>query len=167
MDSFDLEIVGGGIVGLAAALTVSERFPGLNFAVIEKEREVAFHQTGRNSGVIHAGVYYQPGSLKARLCKEGAEATIRFCRDYGLPFERCGKMLVATDQAEMARMATLFDRCQANGIAVERIDAAELARREPHTAGSALSMYRLAALSIMAPWPGGWLPWSPSAEAPS
>jgi (S)-2-hydroxyglutarate dehydrogenase len=135
MDSFDLAIVGGGIVGLATALAVTERFPGMSFVVIEKEADLALHQTGRNSGVIHAGVYYQPGSLKARLCKEGAEATVRFCREQGLPFERCGKMLVATSDAEMPRMAALYERCQANGIVVERIDATELARREPHITG--------------------------------
>ncbi|MDQ0394415.1 L-2-hydroxyglutarate oxidase [Labrys monachus] len=135
MSSFDLAIVGGGIVGLATALAVSERFPGLSFVVIEKEAELALHQTGRNSGVIHAGVYYQPGSLKARLCKEGAAATIRFCRDHGLPFEQCGKLLVATDDVEMARMAALQERCLANGLEVERLDAAELTRREAHIRG--------------------------------
>ncbi len=133
--NYDLAIIGGGIVGLATALEVTMRYPGLSIVIIEKEADVAQHQTGRNSGVIHAGVYYQPGSLKARFCKEGVEATIRFCKDHGLPFEQCGKMLVATDAIELERMAALHERCLANGLPVERLDAAELARREPHIRG--------------------------------
>jgi len=135
MSDFDLAIIGGGIVGLATALAVTERFPGLSLVVLEKEAELASHQTGRNSGVIHAGVYYQPGSLKARLCKVGSEATVRFCQEQGLPFDRCGKLLVATDELEMKRMAALEDRCVQNGLPVERLDAKELARREPHIRG--------------------------------
>jgi L-2-hydroxyglutarate oxidase len=135
--TYDLAIIGGGIVGLATALEVTERFPGLSIAILEKEAGLARHQTGRNSGVIHAGVYYQPGSLKARFCREGAAATIRFCRDHGLPFEQCGKLLVATDAAELGRMAALQERCVDNGLPVERLDAAELARREPHIRGVA------------------------------
>ncbi|NEI71620.1 L-2-hydroxyglutarate oxidase [Rhizobium lusitanum] len=133
--SYDLAIIGGGIVGLATALEVSTRYPGLSIVILERERDVAMHQTGRNSGVIHAGVYYQPGSLKARFCKEGVEATIRFCRDHGLPYEQCGKMLVATQASELDRMAALHERCIANGLPVERLDAAELRRREPHIRG--------------------------------
>lgn len=133
--SYDLAIIGGGIVGLATALEVSTRYPGLSIVILERERDVALHQTGRNSGVIHAGVYYQPGSLKARFCKEGVEATIRFCRDHGLPYEQCGKMLVATQAAELDRMTALHERCIANGLPVERLDAAELRRREPHIRG--------------------------------
>ncbi|WP_394848505.1 L-2-hydroxyglutarate oxidase [Pendulispora brunnea] len=132
---FDLAIVGGGIVGLATALHVTERYPGLSVVVIEKESTLAAHQTGRNSGVIHAGVYYQPGSLKARFCKEGALATMQFCKDHGLPFEQCGKLLVATDPGELERMGALHERCIANGLTVERLDAAELVRREPHIVG--------------------------------
>lgn len=135
MNSYDLVIIGGGIVGLATALALTERFSGLSVAVLEKEAELALHQTGRNSGVIHAGVYYQPGSLKARLCKAGAEATIHFCREHGLPFEQCGKIIVATQADEMNRMAALEDRCQANQLPVERLDAAELRRLEPHIHG--------------------------------
>ncbi|HWL85970.1 MAG TPA: L-2-hydroxyglutarate oxidase [Polyangiaceae bacterium] len=135
--TYDLAIIGGGIVGLATALQVTERFPGLSMVVIEKESALALHQTGRNSGVIHAGVYYQPGSLKAKFCKEGAEATMRFCSDHALPFEQCGKLLVATDAGELDRMGALYERCLANGLAVERLDAAELVRREPHIVGLA------------------------------
>ncbi|TCQ06106.1 L-2-hydroxyglutarate oxidase [Rhizobium sp. PP-F2F-G36] len=133
--SYDLAIIGGGIVGLSTALEISTRWPGLSVVVLEKEAEVATHQTGRNSGVIHAGVYYQPGSLKARFCKEGVEATIDFCREHGIPFEQCGKMLVATAPDEMPRLAALEDRCRQNGLQVERLDAAELVRREPHICG--------------------------------
>ena len=131
----DLAIIGGGIVGLSTALEISSRFPGLSIIVLEKENEVATHQTGRNSGVIHAGVYYQPGSLKARFCKEGVEATINFCKEHSLPFEQCGKMLVATDVGELPRMAALLDRCKQNGLPVEQLDATELRRREPHIRG--------------------------------
>ncbi|MDB5560851.1 MAG: hydroxyglutarate oxidase, partial [Hyphomicrobiales bacterium] len=120
MSDYDLAIIGGGIVGLATALQVTERFPGLSVVVLEKENEVAQHQTGRNSGVIHAGVYYQPGSMKARFCKEGVQATIQFCREHGIPFEQCGKLLVATDEVELDRMAALQERCVANGLVVER-----------------------------------------------
>jgi L-2-hydroxyglutarate oxidase len=133
--TYDLVVIGGGIVGLATALEATRRYPQLSIAVLEKEQGLALHQTGRNSGVIHAGVYYQPGSLKARFCKEGVEATIGFCRDNGLPFEQCGKLLVATDAEELPRMAALQERCVANGLPVERLDAAELARREPHISG--------------------------------
>ncbi|WP_394830135.1 L-2-hydroxyglutarate oxidase [Pendulispora rubella] len=133
--NYDLAIIGGGIVGLATAWHVSERFPGLSIVLLEKESRLAAHQTGRNSGVIHAGVYYQPGSLKARFCKEGAVATMRFCKEYGLPFDQCGKLLVATDPSEIDRMNALHERCIANELSVERIDAEELARREPHIVG--------------------------------
>ena len=133
--NYDLAIIGGGIVGLATAWHVSERFPGLSIVVLEKEPGLAAHQTGRNSGVIHAGVYYQPGSLKARFCKEGAVATMQFCKEHGLPFEQCGKLLVATDPSEIDRMNALHERCMANELSVERIDAEELVRREPHIVG--------------------------------
>ncbi|KQS78907.1 hydroxyglutarate oxidase [Rhizobium sp. Leaf384] len=134
---YDLAIIGGGIVGLSTALEISTRLPGLSIVVLEKEAAVAMHQTGRNSGVIHAGVYYQPGSLKARFCREGVTATIDFCREYGVPFEQCGKMLVATSVEEMPRLAALEERCRQNGLPVERLDAAELVRREPHIHGIA------------------------------
>lgn len=133
--NYDLAIIGGGIVGLATALAIAERYPGRSIAVIEKEANLALHQTGRNSGVIHAGVYYQPGSLKARFCKEGVEATIRFCRDHALPFDQCGKLLVATQTAELDRMKALHERCLANHLPVECLDASELIRREPHIRG--------------------------------
>jgi L-2-hydroxyglutarate oxidase len=118
-------------------MQMTERFPGISVAVLEKEPALARHQTGRNSGVIHAGVYYQPGSLKAQFCREGVEATTRFCRERGIAYEQCGKLLVATDAAELPRMEALYERARANGIDVERLDKAEVARREPRIRGLA------------------------------
>jgi (S)-2-hydroxyglutarate dehydrogenase len=135
MSDFDLAVIGGGIVGLSTAMQMTERFPGISVAVLEKEPALARHQTGRNSGVIHAGVYYQPGSLKAQFCREGVEATTLFCRDQGIAYEQCGKLLVATEPAELPRMEALFERARANDIDVERLDKAEVARREPRIRG--------------------------------
>jgi (S)-2-hydroxyglutarate dehydrogenase len=120
MADFDLAVIGGGIVGLSTAMQMTERFPGVSVAVLEKEPALARHQTGRNSGVIHAGVYYQPGSLKAQFCREGVEATIQFCRERDIAYEQCGKLLVATEPAELPRMEALYERARANGIDVER-----------------------------------------------
>ena len=131
MAEFDLAVIGGGIVGLSTAMQMTERFPGIAVAVLEKEPAIARHQTGRNSGVIHAGVYYQPGSLKARFCREGVRDTIAFCQEREIPYEQCGKLLVATDPDELPRMAALYERAVANGIVMEKLDRAEVARREP------------------------------------
>ncbi|MDX3924290.1 MAG: L-2-hydroxyglutarate oxidase [Shinella sp.] len=132
---YDYCVIGGGIVGLATAMALQEREPGASLIVVEKEAALARHQTGHNSGVIHAGIYYQPGSLKARLCREGAEATKAFCRENRIAFETCGKLLVATDQKELARMEALEERARLNGIDYRRLDRAELAAAEPHVAG--------------------------------
>src|ERR1700722_18795758 len=132
---YDFAVIGGGIVGTSAAMHILQRCPGRSLLLLEKEAGLAQHQTGRNSGVIHAGVYYAPGSLKARFCKEGSQATIQFCIEQQIPYERCGKLLVATTELELARMDALRARCQANGITVERLDQAELRRREPHVTG--------------------------------
>jgi (S)-2-hydroxyglutarate dehydrogenase len=137
MADFDLAVIGGGIVGLSTAMQMTERFPGISVAVLEKEPALARHQTGRNSGVIHAGVYYQPGSLKAQFCREGVETTTRFCHNQGIAYEQCGKLLVATEPAELPRMEALYERARANGIEVERLDKAEVARREPRIRGLA------------------------------
>ena len=99
--NFDLVIIGAGIVGLATALEAIKRSPGIRLAVLEKENRVAAHQTGHNSGVIHSGLYYRPGSLKAKLCVEGAQAMVRFCREHDLPHNICGKVVVATSAAEI------------------------------------------------------------------
>ena len=133
----DVVVVGGGIVGLATALTLLRRQPGLDLVVLEKEDEVGRHQTGHNSGVIHAGVYYAPGSFKAKLCTAGARATREFCDEQGIPYRNTGKLIVATDETEVPRMEALHERATANGLALERIDAEELHRREPHVAGVA------------------------------
>lgn len=131
MADFDVAVIGGGIVGLSTAMQLTERYPGISVAVLEKEPELASHQTGRNSGVIHAGVYYAPGSLKARFCREGVTATINFCDERGIPYEQCGKLLVATDKEELPRMEALFERAKQNGIVIEKLDQMEVARREP------------------------------------
>src|SRR5208337_791133 len=109
-------IIGAGIVGLAIGLEISKRFPHVSLVVLEKGSEVAGHQTGHNSGVIHSGVYYKPGSLKARLCAEGAEALLRFCEENHLPHARCGKVIVATHESEFDRLDELFRRGQGNGV---------------------------------------------------
>jgi L-2-hydroxyglutarate oxidase len=131
----DFCVVGGGIVGLATALTLLQRRPGSSVVVVEKENDVAAHQTGHNSGVIHAGIYYQPGSRKAVFCKEGAAWTRRFCDDHGIPYRNTGKLIVATDDLEVGRMETLHQRARINDLDVELIDGAELRRREPAIAG--------------------------------
>jgi (S)-2-hydroxyglutarate dehydrogenase len=132
---YDYCIVGGGIVGLATAYALLRQHPGARMLLLENERALGEHQTGHNSGVIHTGIYYAPGSLKARLCREGAEATKVFCRDNGIPFDVCGKLMVATDEAELQRMGALEARARQNGIAFDRIDADELRRLEPNIAG--------------------------------
>jgi L-2-hydroxyglutarate oxidase len=132
---FDFCVIGGGIVGLATAVSLLDEFPGCELVVVEKEADVGRHQTGHNSGVIHSGIYYAPGSLKARLCREGAEATKAFCAEHGIAVETCGKMLVATTPLELQRMDDLEARAGVNGIECERLDAAELVEREPNITG--------------------------------
>lgn len=132
---YDFLVIGGGIVGAATAWRLLQVFPGRRVVVLEKEADVACHQTGRNSGVIHAGVYYAPGSLKARFCREGLEATIAFCREHDVPWQQCGKLLVATDAQELTRMRALRERCEQNGIEVLQLDAAALREREPDIVG--------------------------------
>jgi (S)-2-hydroxyglutarate dehydrogenase len=132
---FDYCVIGGGIVGLATAMELLKRQPGCSVVILEKERSLAQHQTGHNSGVIHAGIYYAPGSLKADLCRRGALATKCFCDEHGIPYEVCGKLLVATNALEAERMNALFERAKKNAIDVERLDAEELKRREPNIVG--------------------------------
>ena len=129
-------VTGGGVVGLAVALEITRRFPRLRLLVLEKEDRVARHQSGHNSGVIHSGVYYKPGSLKARLCVAGAAAMIEFCREHGIPHEVCGKVVVATSQSELPRLEQLRQRGEANGLTGLRlIGPEELREIEPHAAG--------------------------------
>jgi 2-hydroxyglutarate dehydrogenase len=134
----DIAIVGGGIVGLAVARELIERHPQARVCVLEREAEVGTHQTGHNSGVVHAGVYYVPGSLKARLCVEGARELYEYCEERGIANERCGKLIVATDPSELARLEELERRGQANGVpGLRRIDAAGIEQIEPHARGIA------------------------------
>lgn len=132
---YDFIVIGGGIVGAATARQLIQQFPDRSILLLEKESAAARHQTGRNSGVIHAGVYYAPGSLKANYCKQGAAETIAFCREHNLPWQQNGKLLVATDASEIERMRALFARCKENGIDSEWLDRAQLRELEPDIAG--------------------------------
>ncbi len=133
--TYDYIILGGGIVGLSTAWQLQQRFPEKKILLIEKENGYAKHQTGHNSGVIHAGVYYAPGSLKAQFCKEGVEATISFCKKHDIHYEQCGKLLVATDEQEFSRMKDLYKRCQDNELEVEWLEREDLKKREPNIVG--------------------------------
>ncbi len=133
-----MAVVGGGIVGLAVARELTVRHPGKSVCVLEREDEVGTHQTGHNSGVIHAGVYYQPGSLKARLCVEGARDMYDYCAQRGIAHERCGKVIVATDRSELERLDELERRGLANGVTgLRRIGPEEISELEPHATGIA------------------------------
>jgi (S)-2-hydroxyglutarate dehydrogenase len=134
----DLAVVGGGILGLAVARELARRHPARSVAVLERAREVATGQTGRNSGVIHAGIYYVPGSLKARMCVAGARELYAYCEERGVPFERCGKVIVARNQAELRRLDELERRGRENGVpGLKRLSAEQLSEIEPHCRGVA------------------------------
>jgi L-2-hydroxyglutarate oxidase len=133
---YDIAIIGGGIVGLATANALLDQSPGRKLVLLEAERQLAQHQTGHNSGVIHSGLYYKPGSMKARFCVEGSEAMFRFCDKHGIPHERCGKIVVATDERELPRLAELHRRGEANGLTgIRWLTPEEIREREPHAAG--------------------------------
>jgi len=132
---YDFAVIGGGIVGLSVAWQLRRRQPSRRIVLIEKESAVARHQTGHNSGVIHAGIYYEPGSLKAELCRKGVAETLRFCSDNDIPHEQCGKLIVATNADEHERMLALYERALQNGIRVELLDEAQLKSAEPNVAG--------------------------------
>jgi L-2-hydroxyglutarate oxidase len=133
---YDVIIVGGGIVGLSVALEITRQFPRLRTLLLEKEDRVAQHQSGHNSGVIHSGIYYKPGSMKAKLCVAGAAAMIEFCREHGIPHTICGKVIVATSQEELQSLEVLRRRGEANGVAgVRLIGSAELRDLEPNASG--------------------------------
>ncbi len=134
--SGDVAVVGAGIVGLAVAREILRRRPELKLAVLDKEADIAQHQTGHNSGVIHSGIYYKPGSFKAKACVAGAARMYRFCEEREIPHQRCGKVIIATEEDELPRLYDLFERGQANGCPDLRvIDAGELKELEPHAAG--------------------------------
>ena len=133
---YDVAIVGGGIIGLSTAMQLLERSPGLGVAVIEKEDQLAQHQTGHNSGVIHSGIYYRPGSWKARFCVGGKDRLIRFCDENEIEYDPCGKVIVATHESELGRLQDLYERGVANGVPdLEIVEPDRLAEIEPHTKG--------------------------------
>lgn len=144
---FDAAIIGAGIVGAAVAAELTRRHPSWRLLVLEKENAPARHQTGRNSGVIHSGVYYTPGSLKAKLCRAGLEQTYAYCRKMGIACEQRGKLLVATNPQELTRLDALEARAAENDVTAERLDATGLKAHEPHVAG--LGALRIPATGIV------------------
>jgi L-2-hydroxyglutarate oxidase len=129
-------IIGAGIVGLATSLQLVRRYPWIKVVVLDKEKQVASHQTGHNSGVLHSGLYYKPGSLKARLCVEGRDAMVRFCSDHGIPYEICGKVIVATEEGELLGMQELLRRGQANNVhGIRELNSNQIREIEPHASG--------------------------------
>jgi len=131
----DVVVVGGGILGIAVARELLLRRPGLNLVLLEKEERIGLHQTGHNSGVIHSGIYYAPGSLKAKLCTDGRRLLYDYCDERGIPYDRCGKVIVATGPAELPRLEELRSRAVANGVDVEEVGPERLAELEPNVAG--------------------------------
>jgi (S)-2-hydroxyglutarate dehydrogenase len=135
---YDVIIIGGGIVGLATALKLKENHPDMKVAILEKENKVAKHQTGNNSGVIHAGVYYRPGSLKALNCRNGYQKLIDFCDREGVKYELCGKLIVATNEEELPRLENLWERGQQNGLTkMKKVTGQQIKDYEPHASGIA------------------------------
>ena len=133
---FDIVVIGAGIVGLSTAMHLTNAFPRFKIAVVEKEAGVARHQSGHNSGVIHSGIYYKPGSLKAKLCVEGAAAMVAFCQEHNLPHKVCGKVIVATNENEAQALPMLLERGVANGLnGLRLLDRGKLLEKEPHCAG--------------------------------
>jgi L-2-hydroxyglutarate oxidase len=138
MDSgvYDIAVIGGGIVGLATANALLDDSPGRRLILLEAEGRLAMHQTGHNSGVIHSGLYYKPGSMKARFCVEGREEMYRFCQKHSIPHERCGKIVVATLANELPRLEELYRRGEANGLkGIRWLEAEQIREHEPHASG--------------------------------
>lgn len=129
---YDFAIIGGGIVGLSTAMALGERYSHAKILVLEKESEWAFHQTGNNSGVIHSGIYYKPGSFKAKFSRDGSRSMVEFCQKYDIDHEVCGKVIVASNQQELPRLENLYTRGLENGIPVKRISPEEVKEIEPH-----------------------------------
>jgi L-2-hydroxyglutarate oxidase len=135
MERTDFLILGGGIVGLATAWQLAQRHPQASLLVLEKEPHLAEHQTGRNSGVLHSGIYYKPGSLRAINCRTGKKAMEAFCAEHAIPYEICGKVIVAVSEAELPNLQRIYERGQQNGVHCRLIERAELRELEPHAAG--------------------------------
>lgn len=134
--TYDVAVVGGGIVGLATARELILRHPSLRFVLVEKEKELSVHQSGHNSGVIHSGIYYTPGSLKAKLCVRGATLAYEYCQKKGLPYNQCGKLIVAVEQEEVPRLKALFERGQKNNVRnLSIVDSKGIREREPYCRG--------------------------------
>ncbi len=132
---YDFLIVGGGIVGLSTAKQLQERHPDKKILLVEKEDQLAFHQSGRNSGVIHSGIYYPPSSLKAKFCRLGEQKIKAYCREKNIPFKTTGKLIVATEESELERLHNLFERSKENNIDCELLPAEKLHRLEPNIVG--------------------------------
>ena len=133
---YDYIIIGGGIIGASTAWQLKQKKPKTSILLLEKEQELAQHQTGRNSGVIHSGIYYTPGSLKAKFCKKGVEDTISFCKEHNVAFDQCGKLIVATNSLEYIRLLEIYERANKNGLKVELLDKKMLKDKEPNIEGS-------------------------------
>ena len=134
--TYDIAVVGGGILGVATAMELTHRFPKLSVGVLEKEKGLAAHQTGHNSGVIHSGIYYKPGSLKAQNCVAGVRSLLEFCDENNITYDLCGKVIVATGESELGRLDDLYERGKANGVpGLEMIGPERLKELEPHAAG--------------------------------
>jgi (S)-2-hydroxyglutarate dehydrogenase len=129
---YDFAIIGGGIVGLSTAMALGKRYPDAQIIVLEKEGDWAAHQTGHNSGVIHSGIYYKPGSFKAKFCRDGANSMVEFCQEHHIDHDVCGKVIVAVDESEVQRLENIYQRGVDNGIQVQRITAEEVKEVEPH-----------------------------------
>ncbi|MUL38459.1 L-2-hydroxyglutarate oxidase [Gloeocapsopsis dulcis] len=129
---YDFVIIGGGIVGLATALAIGKRYPKAKIVVIEKETTIASHQTGNNSGVIHSGIYYKPGSFKAKFCRDGSRSMVEFCLEHNIAYEVCGKVIVATHPEELPRLENLYQRGSENGLPIEKLSAQQVREIEPH-----------------------------------
>ncbi|MEK4532889.1 L-2-hydroxyglutarate oxidase [Solibacillus sp. FSL K6-1554] len=131
----EVVIIGGGIVGLSVGLALTERFPDKKVVILEKESSVSKHQTGNNSGVIHSGIYYKPGSFKARFAKQGSQSMVAFCKEHGIEYDICGKVIVATEQHELPLLQNLYERGIQNELEIEMLNAEQLKEIEPHVAG--------------------------------
>lgn len=132
---FDFVIVGGGIVGLSTGVQLTNEFPNAKIAVFEKENELAYHQTGHNSGVIHSGIYYKPGSFKAKFARAGSQSMVNFCKEYEIDHDICGKLIVATEEKEIPLLENLYKRGLQNGLAIKKLEKSEIPEYEPHVNG--------------------------------